>query len=642
MTRSESITDMRDNAQQTIFYQNAVVEPHSSYEYDALYRLIKAEGREHIGQNAIPHHGRNHSDYTHYSSIPHANDSQAMQRYTRSYEYDELGNIEKVKHNSGNTGWSRTYEYNEDSLLEPNKKNNRLTKTILTNPNAGQIYTHDIHGNMTTMPHLPTMFWDFADQLKEVELATGREYYTYTIGGGKDFGVRTRKVTEQGGKIKDRIYIGDYEVYREKTAGTVDLERTTLHIQDDKGRIALVDTLTMENGQPVSPLSGGLGGARYQLSNHLGSATLEVDDNADLISYEEYYPFGASSYRAGRAVAEVGLKRYRYVGKEFDNNTGLYEYGARYYASWLCRFVSVDDLKDEYPFYTPFQYAGNKPVTYFDLDGLEENKSFVNDILELKEKMEQKVLQEVSELDRKASEFLEDSRFFPITIMQSYSVNLSLGLGYGGAVGIDIGNSIDEFGITQFSQYIALYPGNQDLEAGSDNPKIIIGAVASADYNLKVNWAQNKTVDALNSQSLSLSTVSGKFGLGGSFSFGEEGVGASVGYGIGGVITSGSQTTIFQTISVTFEDYYQIGKDIGFWGQHLYFVDFQPEAQFGNQGEIIGYASDLFTINLDSKQLVNTGLKVFSYVDNSVGEPQPNGIWETDDYILNKHFNQNE
>ncbi|HAZ02539.1 MAG TPA: hypothetical protein DCY97_10265 [Marinilabiliales bacterium] len=52
----------------------------------------------------------------------------------------------------------------------------------------------------------------------------------------------------------------------------------------------------------------------------------------------------------------------------------LYYYGARYYAAWLCRFVSVDPLQHKYPYYTPYQYAGNKPITFIDLDGLEEFK----------------------------------------------------------------------------------------------------------------------------------------------------------------------------------------------------------------------------------------------------------------------------
>jgi RHS repeat-associated protein len=81
---------------------------------------------------------------------------------------------------------------------------------------------------------------------------------------------------------------------------------------------------------------------RYQFGNNIESATLELDENANTISYEEYYPYGETSYRAGRNIAEVGLKRYRYTGKEKDEESGLYYYGARYYAPWLGRWTAAD------------------------------------------------------------------------------------------------------------------------------------------------------------------------------------------------------------------------------------------------------------------------------------------------------------
>jgi len=140
---------------------------------------------------------------------------------------------------------------------------------------------------------------------------------------------------------------------------------------DDRDRFAMIDTLTVENG---TTLTTPVETVRYQYSNHLGSACLELDDSAAIISYEEYHPFGTTSYRSGRNETDVALKRYKYVGKEQDEETGLYYYGARYYAAWLCRFVSVDPLQHDYPYYTPYQYAGNKPITYIDLDGLEESK----------------------------------------------------------------------------------------------------------------------------------------------------------------------------------------------------------------------------------------------------------------------------
>ena len=62
---------------------------------------------------------------------------------------------------------------------------------------------------------------------------------------------------------------------------------------------------------------------------------------------------------------------YQYSGKERDEESGMYYYGARYYAPWTCRFVSVDPLAADYPQLTPYNYAGNKPVTHKDLDGLQ-------------------------------------------------------------------------------------------------------------------------------------------------------------------------------------------------------------------------------------------------------------------------------
>jgi RHS repeat-associated protein len=66
-----------------------------------------------------------------------------------------------------------------------------------------------------------------------------------------------------------------------------------------------------------------------------GNLLFELVNAADVISYEEYYPFGNTSYQAGRSAAEVSLKRYRYIGNERDDESGLYYIGARYYCPWL-------------------------------------------------------------------------------------------------------------------------------------------------------------------------------------------------------------------------------------------------------------------------------------------------------------------
>jgi len=103
----------------------------------------------------------------------------------------------------------------------------------------------------------------------------------------------------------------------------------------------------------------------FILADHLGSSNVLVGNTGGFISREEYYPFGETSF------GSYALKRFRFCGKERDDESGLYYYGARYYMPWTCRFVSVDPLAEKFPFYTPYQYAGNKPINFIDLDGKE-------------------------------------------------------------------------------------------------------------------------------------------------------------------------------------------------------------------------------------------------------------------------------
>src|SRR5262249_24667304 len=279
--------------------------------YDAVYRLVQAAGRELIGIAKQP---KTTWDDTPRMRQPLPTDGQAMRKYAEAYEYDPVGNILDLLHMAANGNWTRTYAYDE-----PNSPptNNRLTSTMV-GP-FKDAYAYDAHGNMTAMPQLSLMEWDFKDQLQAtqqqlVKRGPGvRTYYVYNAAGQ-----RVRKITEtaNGTRAKDRIYLAGFEVYREYSGtGTVTLERQTLNIMDDQRRVALVETKTIDASAPASLLP--ITTLRYQFDNHLGSACLELDGhNASIISYEEYYPYGSTSYQAGPSAAEVSLKRYRYTGKE--------------------------------------------------------------------------------------------------------------------------------------------------------------------------------------------------------------------------------------------------------------------------------------------------------------------------------------
>jgi len=110
---------------------------------------------------------------------------------------------------------------------------------------------------------------------------------------------------------------------------------------------------------------------RYQLGNHLGSSMLEVDETGLVISYEEYTPYGASAYQAARSGVDVSARRYRYTGKERDEETGLYYNGARYLAAWLGRWTSADPIGIGADGPGLYNYTRGSPVNYTDPSGTE-------------------------------------------------------------------------------------------------------------------------------------------------------------------------------------------------------------------------------------------------------------------------------
>ena len=314
----------------------------------------------------------------------HPNMLKAMGTYVERYVYDAVGNILQMQHHGSDPahpGWTRGYDYAETSLIEDGAggaalaMSNRLTSTTLSPSGANpqtDVYEHDPHGNMVRLPHLGgaagrNVHWDYRDRLRQTDLASGStSFYVYDTSGQ-----RVRTVWEKApGLLEERIYVGGFEVFRRHGgpigADTATLERETLHVMDDKQRIALVETRTLDTaGDDRAPRQL----IRYQLGDHLGSVALELDDQALIISYEEYSPYGSSMYQAVRSQTETP-KRYRYIGKERDESSGLCYYGARYYIPWLGRWSSADPegLVDGT---NVFSYVTSNPVRYLDEAGAE-------------------------------------------------------------------------------------------------------------------------------------------------------------------------------------------------------------------------------------------------------------------------------
>ncbi|HET8924383.1 MAG TPA: SpvB/TcaC N-terminal domain-containing protein [Candidatus Acidoferrum sp.] len=373
-----NVVEMDDGAQETIYFDNLQVDATSKYRYDPIYRLIEATGREHVSQSAAQPPPQYDYRDPFRIGLPLPSDGQAMAKYLEQYQYDQVGNFSQVTHQVSvpytANSWTRYYQNDTAS--------NQLLSTSLptdaATPPYSAKYQYDANGNVLGMPQLQIMQWDFKNQLQMTQRQAvntddtdgirhqgERTYYVYDAAGQ-----RARKVTESSGgvKLNERIYLGGYELYREYTTGNAKptLERQTLHVMDDKHRVAMIESKTIDSS--VASTSLPVTVTRYQFDNHLGSACLELDDQAAIISYEEYYPYGSTSYQAVNTAIEVSAKRYGYTGKERDDETGFYYHGARYYAPWLGRWTNCDPagLIDNLDLYI---YARSNPVRFADRSG---------------------------------------------------------------------------------------------------------------------------------------------------------------------------------------------------------------------------------------------------------------------------------
>ena len=80
-----------------------------------------------------------------------------------------------------------------------------------------------------------------------------------------------------------------------------------------------------------------------------------LDQNGTPQVSDNYYPFGEEM--PGLNTVNAGPDdRYQYSSKEFDTETGLYYFGARYYDSWSGTWMSVDPLAKKYPGWSPYNY----------------------------------------------------------------------------------------------------------------------------------------------------------------------------------------------------------------------------------------------------------------------------------------------
>ncbi len=163
-------------------------------------------------------------------------------------------------------------------------------------------------------------------------------------------------VRKQGGIYEGTVYIdGVFEHHIWKEVGGNTKQNNLLHIMEDQKRITLRrvgDTHKDDKGPVI----------QYHLGDHLGSSCMVIDDTGQWINREEYFPFGETSF------GSFARKRYRFTGKERNEESGFYYHGARYYAPWLSRWVSCDPIGRV----GLYLYGKNNPLRFADPRGTQD------------------------------------------------------------------------------------------------------------------------------------------------------------------------------------------------------------------------------------------------------------------------------
>lgn len=334
------VTHLVDKAVPVEFCGNHRVEGDSDYTYDPFYRLIAATGRENGAAVSAPDPlfaGNGSCGLTLKSGDP-----VSLRTYTEKYSYDSVGNLLQMRHIASSNNWTRDYEYAEDS--------NRLLATRIGDRRS-TYPCHSRHGFMTSMDHLSVMAWNFRDELAitsrqavgaDRESGQERTYYQYSSEGR-----RVRKITVSGKYpdgtdiIKDeRIYLDcDMEIYRRHSGLYKGLERISQTVFNGGGIcLATIETRNDIDDGTVRTL------VRYQFGNNVGSSSLELNDQAKIIGYEEFHPYGTTAYFATNHEIKAAAKRFRFTGMERDDETCLQYHAARYYIPWLGRWTSPDPI----------------------------------------------------------------------------------------------------------------------------------------------------------------------------------------------------------------------------------------------------------------------------------------------------------
>lgn len=265
------------------------------------------------------------------------------------YDYDDVGNILTI---TGTETPTNTQAFQYDEL-------NRLR--YADSPAYGSIeYRYDTIGNMTFNSRVGD--YTYNPSHPHAVYAAGTNTYSYDFNGNMTGGEARTFAWDYDNRptsINGVAMVYDYQGQRTKKGSTKYIGKLyectgstcTLHIMAGRNRIAKKTGTTVNFYRP----------------DHLGSSSIVTDGTGNKVEEVNYYPYGATRTDTGSISV-----RHKYTGQEWDSETGLYYYGARYYHPVIGRFISADTKIQDFTqpqALNTYSYALNNPFRYVDPTG---------------------------------------------------------------------------------------------------------------------------------------------------------------------------------------------------------------------------------------------------------------------------------
>ena len=297
------------------------------------------------------------------------------------------GNISGLDWESGTENRLRHYNFAYDKL-------SRLTSATYVEdaiPGAfSATYSYDRNANLTSVVHTglnsagtaSTTVLNLSTSLSGNRISSGSATYdakgrqtAYTQGTSRIVTYNLIDLPQQetvgSSVVIDRKYGADGMKLQEK----VTTNSNTVLTRD------YVGSLIYENGALKKILfdggyvdmTGSSPAYRFFLTDHLGSVRVVAAADGTVMQVNHYYPYGGLMIDPRHTISSPAASdsRYRFIGKELSEESGEYDFGARYLDPIPGRFTTIDPLAEKYYSLSPYAYCAGNPIRLVDPNGMD-------------------------------------------------------------------------------------------------------------------------------------------------------------------------------------------------------------------------------------------------------------------------------